>query len=81
MYEMVRSIRFCGDRAHSRENPNPYKREAGASLNIAGRWPLDSSLEIRSVVARLLYLVWHHKHFIRESDSCPKSSDIVKTDT
>jgi len=35
--------------------PTPYKREAAASLNIAGRWPLDSSLEIRS---------WSHACYI-----------------
>ena len=33
------------------------------------------------VVACLLYLAWHHKPVIRESDSCRKSSEIVKTDT
>jgi hypothetical protein len=32
------------------------------------------------VVACLLYLAWHHKPVIRESDSCRKSSGIVKTD-
>jgi len=81
MYEMVRSIRFCGDRAHSRENPNPYKREAGRFAEYRREMATRLIVGDTVVVARLLYLVWHHKHFIRESDSCPKSSDIVKTDT
>ena len=56
MYEMVRSIRFCGDRAHSRERiPTPTNERRAASLNIAGSWPLDSSLEIPS---------WSHACYI-----------------
>ena len=43
MYETVRSSRFCGDRAHSKENPNPQLNPVTAEANfrqspcIAGR--------------------------------------------
>ena len=81
MYEMVRSSRFCGDCAHSKENPNPCKREAGRFAEYRRELVTRLIVGDTVVVACLLYLAWDHKPVIRESDSCRKSSDIVKTDT
>jgi hypothetical protein len=81
MYEMVRSSRFCGDRAQSKENPNPYKREVGRFAEYRRELATRLIVGDTVVVACPLYLAWHHKPVIRESDSCRKSSDIVKTDT
>jgi len=61
--------------------PTPYKREAGRFAEYRREMATRLIVGDTVVVARLLYLVWHHKHVIRESDSCRKSSDIVKTDT
>ena len=57
------------------------KREAGRFAEYRRELATRRIVGDTVVVACLLSLAWHHKPVIRESDSCRKSSNIVKTDT